>query len=160
MALINNCTFSVRMGADAEIAYDANGQARLNFRCVVSNRRQDRETREWVDDPMWLRCVYFGRNADKIGPRLLRGSTATIIGKIGTPSIWDSDKGPKIQVEFRANEVHADGKAEESSDGAEPEQAAPRQQQRAPQQQSAAPAQQRRQQPAPADAADLEDLPF
>lgn len=158
MALINNCVFSVRMGADAEIAYDQNGSARINFRCVVSNRKQDRETREWADDPMWLRCVYFGRNADKIGPRLLRGSTATIIGKMGTPSIWDSDKGPKIQIDFRANEVHADGRAEESEDGAEPERAAPRQQQRAPQQ-STEPAQQRR---APAKAAetDLEDLPF
>jgi single-strand DNA-binding protein len=171
---INKVIFGGRVVADAEVRYNADGRPTVRVRFVLANRRRN-EDGEWVDDPMWMRVVCFGRLAERYLERpLLKGNRITVVGRIETPRIWKSDRGEGIDLTILADEIarYDFGDREDFTDDAGPEVEAVQQQpqQRAPQQQrQAAPAQRAaapngraapQQRRGDVDAADLEDLPF
>ena len=146
------------LGGDPETRYTADGRpfARFNVASTYRGRGPDGEMQEKTE---WVRVTVFGRQAEVVAQYLRKGSRIYVEGRLESRPWLDNQQQPRSGLEVLANDVQfmtnrADDEAggqmrpvssRESASGA-PEQTGP-----------AAPA---RSQPAPADDADLEDLPF
>ncbi len=76
MSSINVCTFSGRLGNDAETRYTANQKAITNFSLAVDiGWGENKKT-------MWVNCGIWGDWGEKTAPYLTKGAAVTVSGEI------------------------------------------------------------------------------
>ncbi len=76
MSSINVCTFSGRLGKDAETRYTASQKAITNFSLAVDiGWGENKKT-------MWLSCGIWGDRGEKGAPYLTKGAAVTVTGEI------------------------------------------------------------------------------
>jgi single-strand DNA-binding protein len=143
------------LGRDPEKRYTQDGRPVTRFSVAATTRRRERDG-EWADHTEWFSVTVFGRQAETLSERLVKGTRVYVEGRLESRQ-YETQNGQKgFSLDIVANDVLVlDSRPREGGDfgssAADFEGAA-----------SVAPAgraaPQRR--PQTDDAADLEDLPF
>jgi single-strand DNA-binding protein len=84
-------------GSNAELKYTPSGTAVVNLSIATSERRGD------AFETHWHRVVLFGKTAEKMAPRIQKGTQVFVQGKINTRSWEDKQGQKKTSVEITAN---------------------------------------------------------
>jgi single-strand DNA-binding protein len=90
------------LGADPQVHYTTDGQARAMLRVAVNDRwkTSDGQLKEHTE---WYRLVCFGRLAETCGEYLHKGNRIFVEGRMRTRS-WQDDSGQQQYI----TELHAD----------------------------------------------------
>lgn len=111
---INHVTVSGNLTRDAELRNTSGGMAILTIGMAVNDRQKNRDTGEWEDYPNYVNCVMFGTRAEKLAPRLVRGSKVAISGKLRY-SAWEKDGEKRSKIEVIVEEIELLSKGEGGS---------------------------------------------
>ena len=94
---LNVCTFSGRLGRDAEGKFLPNGTPVMEFSIAVDTGFGERKT-SW-----WLKCAMFGDRGQKLTQYLTKGQQVAVSGEFVPRPYKDSSGGEKISLELRIN---------------------------------------------------------
>lgn len=105
---INNCTFTGRLGKDAETRFTPSQKAITSFSLAVDSG--------WGDNKKttWIRCNGWGDRFVKLAEYLTKGSQIGVAGEISLNE-WEGDNGKKTSLELNVREIELlGGKGEKS----------------------------------------------
>lgn len=112
---LNVCTFSGRLGRDAEKKVLPSGTEALEFSIAVDVGFGDSKT------TFWLRCSMFGNRGAKLAQYLTKGQLVAVSGEFN-PREYPSGGATKTSLELRVDKVELLGKSDSASQRAqEPE---------------------------------------
>ena len=173
---VNKVILVGRLGRDPEVRYMPNGEAVCNFSVATSETWNDRNGQR-VERTEWHNITIYRRLAEIAGQYLKKGSQVYLEGRIQSRKYQGKDGIERTAYEIIANEMKMMGGRNDNSGGASYDdgyqqggyQQQPQQQYQSqaasyqqsasyPQEQNAAPAAPRRQAPAAAPAAPIEDI--
>lgn len=93
------------LGADPEMRYTAQGEARLRFR-IASNDRRRGQDGEYHDVTTWISVTVLGQRAEGIEKYLHKGDRIFVEGKISVrPWISERTGEPDAGLEILAGEI-------------------------------------------------------
>lgn len=101
---INRVTISGNLTRDAELRQTQGGTSVLSIPVAVNDRRRNPQTNEWEDHANFVDCVLFGRRAEALAPKLLKGTKVAIEGKLRYSS-WERDGQRRSKLEVMVDEV-------------------------------------------------------
>lgn len=101
---LNVCTFSGRLGRDAEGKFLPNGTAVMEFSMAVDSGFGEKKT-SW-----WLKCAMFGERGQKLTQYLTKGQQVAVSGEFVPRPYKDSSGGEKISLELRINALELLGR--------------------------------------------------
>lgn len=101
---INRVTISGNLTRDPELRQTQGGTAVLTLGVAVNDRRRNPQTNEWEDHANFVDCVLFGRRAEALAPKLLKGTKVAIEGKLRYSS-WERDGQRRSKLEVMVDEV-------------------------------------------------------
>jgi single-strand DNA-binding protein len=138
------------LGRDPEKRYTQDGRPVTRFSVAATTRRKAREG-DWEDHTEWFNVTVFGRQAETLAERLMKGTRVYVEGRLESRQYETQNGGKGFSLDVIANEVLSLDPRQRSDElgGADYEPAAAGNGGRGqPRSQSTE------------DAADLEDLPF
>lgn len=91
--------------ADAEPRFTADGKPVLTFRVVVNRPTKNRQTDAWEDNANWFRVTLFGPQAERLAPRMTKGTPVLVTGKFQAREWQDNSGATRTSLEIMANEV-------------------------------------------------------
>jgi len=86
-----------RLTKDAELLTTKKGTAMSKFRLAVNDRRND--------DTLFVNVLCFGKMAESLQPRLLKGRIVSIQGKVKVDDYEDENKVKRSSVCIMADEI-------------------------------------------------------
>ncbi len=92
---LNVCTFSGRLGSDAEQKYLPTGTAVLEFSIAVDTGFGDKRR------SFWLKCAMFGDRGPKLAQYLTKGQQVAVSGEFDPRPYQAKDGAEKISLELR-----------------------------------------------------------
>lgn len=101
---INRVTISGNLTRDADLRQTQGGTSVLSIPVAVNDRRRNPQTNEWEDHANFVDCVLFGRRAEALAPKLLKGTKVAIEGKLRYSS-WERDGQRRSKLEVMVDEV-------------------------------------------------------
>ena len=96
---LNVCTFSGRLGRDAEQKYLPTGTAVLEFSIAVDTGLGDKKR------SFWVKCAMFGDRGPKLAQYLTKGQQVAVSGEFDPRPYQAKDGAEKISLELRINSV-------------------------------------------------------
>jgi len=106
---------------DAELRALPSGTCVADFGLAVNERKKNRQTGVWEDDPVYLDCNMFGNRAEKLAQYLVKGTKVGIQGRLHYRSWTDQETGKKrSRVEVIVNELEFMSRSEASAAPAGP----------------------------------------
>jgi len=118
---INNCTFTGRIGKDAETRFTPSQKAITSFSLAVDiGWGESKKT-------LWLRCNCWGDRFAKLSEYLIKGQQVGVCGEVSLNE-WDGDKGKKTSLELNVREIELLGAKPEPTQRTKPESTGFRQQ--------------------------------
>lgn len=90
---INSVSIAGRLTRDAELK-QAGYTTVCEFCIAVNERRKNRNTDEWEDVPNFFDVSIFGKYAEAVAPRLLKGTKVFVDGRLHYAS-WQAQDGSK-----------------------------------------------------------------
>lgn len=111
MSDMNTCSFTGRLGRDAELRHTKDkGEPVLSVSLAVNGRDKDAP-------PTWLSVSVFGKRAETLRPYLTKGSRVGVVGRIALRQYEDRDGAPRASLELVASDVTllGDGRRDESN---------------------------------------------
>lgn len=96
---LNVCTFSGRLGRDAEQKYLPTGTAVLEFSIAVDTGFGDKRR------SFWLKCDMFGDRGPKLAQYLTKGQQVAVSGEFDPRQYKDREGAAAISLELRINSV-------------------------------------------------------
>ncbi len=134
------------LGRDPEKRYTQDGRPVTRFSVAATTRRKGREG-EWEDHTEWFNVTVFGRQAETLAERLMKGTRVYIEGRLESRQYETQNGGKGFSLDVIANEVLSLDPRQRGEDFGGPGEFEPAAAGRAPARQVD-------------DSADLEDLPF
>lgn len=116
---INSVSIAGRLTRDAELK-QAGYTTVCEFCIAVNERRKNRNTDEWEDVPNYFDVTMFGKYAEAVAPRLLKGTKVFVDGKLHYSS-WqaqDGTKRSKVTINADAIETASQSSAQNGAQGA------------------------------------------
>lgn len=116
---INSVSIAGRLTRDAELK-QAGYTTVCEFCIAVNERRKNRNTDEWEDVPNFFDVALFGKYAEAVAPRLLKGVKVFVDGKLHYSS-WqaqDGSKRSKVTINADAIETATPSSAQNGVQGA------------------------------------------
>ena len=86
-----------RLTKDAELLTTKKGTTMSKFRLAVNDRRND--------DTLFVNVLCFGKMAESLQPRLLKGRLVSIQGKVKVDDYEDENKVKRCSVCIMADEI-------------------------------------------------------
>lgn len=115
---INSVSIAGRLTRDAELKQI--GYTNIcEFCLAVNERRKNRNTDEWEDVPNFFDVALFGKYAEAVAPRLLKGVKVFVDGKLHYSS-WqaqDGSKRSKVTINADAIETATPSSAQNGAQG-------------------------------------------
>lgn len=108
--MINTVTIGGRLTRDMEVRSTNSGFSIGSMSVAVNDRRKNKQTGEWEDNPMFFDCKLLGRRAESLAPYLVKGLQVTVQGKL-QQSRWDKDGQTRSKVEILVDEIQFQGKS-------------------------------------------------
>ena len=112
----NVCTFTGRLGRDAEQKYLPTGTAVLEFSIAVDTGFGDKRR------SFWLKCAMFGDRGTKLAQYLTKGQQVAVSGEFDPRPYQAKDGAEKISLELRISAVELIG-GKNDTQQSQPEQA-------------------------------------
>ena len=100
---INYCIISGRLTRDPEIKHTQSGIAVAKL--TVANDRNYKKNDEWIKDTSFLDVIVWGKNAERCGEELKKGSPVIVEGYNNTRTYKDKDDNTRKVTEIVANRV-------------------------------------------------------
>ena len=113
---LNVCTFTGRLGRDAEQKYLPTGTAVLEFNIAVDTGFGDKKR------SFWLKCAMFGDRGTKLAQYLTKGQQVAVSGEFDPRPYQAKDGAEKISLELRISAVELIG-GKNDTQQSQPEQA-------------------------------------
>jgi len=113
---LNVCTFTGRLGRDAESKYLPTGTAVLEFSVAVDTGFGDKKR------SFWLKCAMFGDRGTKLAQYLTKGQQVAVSGEFDPRPYQAKDGAEKISLELRISAVELIG-GKNDTQQSQPEQA-------------------------------------
>lgn len=116
---INSVSIAGRLTRDAELK-QAGYTTVCEFCIAVNERRKNRNTDEWEDVPNYFDVTMFGKYAEAVAPRLLKGVKVFVDGRLHYSS-WqaqDGTKRSKVTINADAIETASQSSAQNGAQGA------------------------------------------
>ena len=116
---INSVSLSGRLTRDAELK-QAGYTTICEFSIAVNEKRKNRNTDEWEDVPNYFDVTMFGKYAEAVAPRLLKGVKVFVDGRLHYSS-WqaqDGTKRSKVTINADAIETASQASAQNGAQGA------------------------------------------
>jgi len=116
---INNCTFTGRIGKDAETRFTPSQKAITSFSLAVDVG--------WGDNKktLWLRCNGWGDRFTKLSEYLIKGQQIGVCGEVSLNELTDKEGGTKTSLELNVREIELLGAKSESTQRTKPERTQP-----------------------------------
>lgn len=170
---INSVSLCGNLTRDMEVRATSSGYPIGQVGIAVNERRKNKQTGEWEDNPNFFDLVVLGERANSLAPRLTRGTKVAVLGKLRFTS-WEKDGQRRSKVDVIVDDLEFLSQRQGSAPAPQPmaapamrpamaPQQAPMGYQQAPQAYQAAPQAMPAQQPmaAPAQAGIYsDDIPF
>ena len=100
---LNVCTFTGRLGRDAESKYLPTGTAVLEFNIAVDTGFGDKRR------SFWIKCAMFGDRGPKLAQYLTKGQQVAVSGEFDPRPYQAKDGVEKISLELRISAVELIG---------------------------------------------------
>jgi single-strand DNA-binding protein len=101
---LNRVELLGRLGADPELKYLPSGQTVCKVRLATEHSYKKND--EWVRETEWSSVVVWGKDADRCGEKLNKGSAFHVIsGRLQTRPWDDKDGNKRYTTEIVANEI-------------------------------------------------------
>ena len=113
---LNVCTFTGRLGRDAEQKYLSTGTAVLEFSIAVDTGFGDKKR------SFWIKCAMFGDRGPKLAQYLTKGQQVAVSGEFDPRPYQAKDGAEKISLELRISAVELIG-GKNDTQQSQPEQA-------------------------------------
>ena len=91
---INTVNISGNLTRDSELRATASGSSVLKFGVAVNDRVRNQQTGEWEDRPNFVDCQLWGKRADALKERLVKGTKVCVSGRLRYES-WQAKDGAK-----------------------------------------------------------------
>ena len=91
------CALTGRLGGDAELKYTAGGLALVAFSVAVDDTK-----RPEGEDTEWVRAVLFGEAAEDLAPRLVKGTSVYVEGRVRLEVWQHRDGGQRSTLKLTA----------------------------------------------------------
>ena len=101
------------LGADPDLKELPNGGALMKFRMACADKYKSRSG-EWLERTEWVRCVMFGKRAEKLAAMLGKGSKVYVEGSLRTSS-WEKDGQKHYSTEVHVDQLFLASAKRESS---------------------------------------------
>ena len=102
MRSINAVTLTGGIPRDAEMKYTGGGMAIASFSIAVTDSRKVGD--QWQDESYYFDCSLFGKRADALGSKLVKGTQLTITGKLRQEK-WEKDGQKHSKVAIIVDDV-------------------------------------------------------
>lgn len=99
---MNTVVISGNMTRDVETRATTSGLVVANGRIAINNRKKQGE--EWVDAPVFIDIVAFGKIAENFAANAKKGSKVYVSGSL-SQSDWEKDGVKKTKIEVIANRI-------------------------------------------------------
>lgn len=96
---INRCELSGNCTRDSELKTTTGGTPVLTFGLAFNRRKRDASTGDWVDVPNFIDCVVYGKRAEALHARLLKGTKVFVAGEL-CYSQWERDGHTRSKIEL------------------------------------------------------------
>ena len=100
---LNVCTFSGRLGRDAEQKYLPTGTAVIEFSIAVDTGFGDKRR------SFWIKCSMFGDRGPKLAQYLRKGQQVAVSGEFDPRPYQAKDGAEKVSLELRISAVELIG---------------------------------------------------
>lgn len=111
MTNINNVVIEGRLVKDAAEGYKRSGEVAYgSFSIAVSRSRKDKDTGKWDDEVSFVECKGFGKRYDYAVPRMTKGTTVRLIGRLVQDRWVSKDGQNKSKLIVEASEFFVDYK--------------------------------------------------
>lgn len=101
MSSLNVCTFTGNLGQDPDFNVTTNGTSVCNLNLAVSNY----DTQAKGNVTMWLRCAFFGKQAEFLEKYAEKGDKVAVTGSLRLRSYKDREGVERTSVEILGNSV-------------------------------------------------------
>jgi len=108
---INSVIIVGRLTRDAETKYTTSGQAICKFSLAVNRSRKVGD--KWEDEASFFDIVVFGKRAETLSQRLLKGKQVGIAGELKQDR-WQQDGQSRSKIEIVAHNVQLFGSNSQS----------------------------------------------
>lgn len=96
--MVNTTTLSGYLTRDIELRSTATGFT-IGFMCIaVNDRQKNKQTGEWEGKPYFFDVKLLGSRAEKLAPRLTKGTKIFIQGKLEQERWEDKEGNPRSRV--------------------------------------------------------------
>jgi len=115
---INTTAISGNLTRDASLRAGKSGGRSLSFTVAVNESRKNPETGEYEDYANFIPCIIFGKRAEALEHRLLKGTKVALTGSLRWSS-WLQDDQKRERVEVVVKEIDfmaPKGSAQSASD--------------------------------------------
>ena len=92
------------LGADPELSFAQNGNAKLRLRLATSERWKDRKTGEQQEKTEWHTVIVWGKRAEALNGILSKGDRIGVRGSIGHRQ-WESDGQTRYATDIKAFDI-------------------------------------------------------
>ena len=96
-----------RLARDPDLRYVTNGTSVCHFTIATPDRRKDKVTGEWVDDPAFPSITAWAATAERVGKMLRKGDSVTVQGRLKTET-WEKDGKRHSRLTVNASMVRFD----------------------------------------------------
>ena len=115
---MNSANLIGRLTRDVVMKTTANGTQIAEFSLAVNDRRKSGDT--WVDDPSFIDCTLFGRQAEALAQYLTRGKQIGVSGRLKQDR-WQTAEGQKrSRVQIIVDRVDLLGQSDPRSESQPP----------------------------------------
>ena len=90
---INRAFISGNLTRDAEVRVTPSGYAICEFSVAVNDRRRNKQTGEWEDDPQFVDCKLLGSRAESLAQYLSKGTKVSAEGRLKVDTWQDRETG-------------------------------------------------------------------
>lgn len=114
---LNNVAMSGNIGSDAELVPTNSDNGICKFSICNNHRRLNKQTGEWEEQPMWFRCVIFGKRAESLVQYLTKGTRVALTGELRS-SQYEKDGQKHTSFEIVVGEIEFMSRREDCQQGA------------------------------------------
>ena len=104
---MNVCTFTARLGADAEQRFTASGESVVSFNGAVDSGFGDKKVTTWIKFILW------GKRGSGVFPYLKKGGKVVCTGELTNRKWQDKDGQDRYSLELNVNALDLDSKKSE-----------------------------------------------
>lgn len=122
MANVNRVILIGRLTRDPEPHTFADGGKVCNFHLAVNNRKKNRDTGEWEDDPVFIKCKAFDAERRKLASLIedycTKGKEIYVEGSLVRETWADKETGKEVSMlTLRVQDVQLLGKSSNQDEG-------------------------------------------